>query len=120
MRAVALLLLACRSLQAQTARTLDLLDGTLPVGQRLIAATQGETLRWRITSNRAGVLHLHAYHLSLALQSGTSRELEFTAHAAGRFRLEWHAAAQGASIADGTAGGAHYAPPLAVLEVQPR
>jgi hypothetical protein len=81
---------------------------------RLIKVHQGERLRWRISSNTAGELHLHAYRLSAQLQAGQTTELAFTAHATGRFRLEWH----GASDPNAATGG-HHAPPLALLEVRP-
>jgi hypothetical protein len=98
--------------QAQPVRELAVVDGALPPGQRLIAATKGDALRWRIVSNLPGEVHVHAYRASVALQPGRPAELAFTAHATGRFRVEWHAA--------GGAAGDHPAPPLAVLEVRPR
>ena len=71
-------------------------------------------LRWRITSNAAGEVHLHAYRLSARLLPGQPAELVFTAFATGRFRLEWHAAGDNSAAPD-----AHHAPALAVLEVLP-
>lgn len=98
--------------QVQTARQLTLVNGTLPAAQRLIVATKGEALRWRLDSNVAGTVHVHAYRVSVALRPGQAVDLAFTAHATGRFRIEWHAA--------GEAGpGPHHAPPLAMLEVRP-
>jgi hypothetical protein len=95
---------------------LQLVDGVLPADQRLITALKGDALRLRVSSNTAGELHLHAYRLSLALQPGQLAELAFTAHATGRFRLEWHG-----TKAPGAARPAdHHAAPLAVLEVRPR
>jgi hypothetical protein len=101
--------------QAARPRELVLVDGALPAAERLIKATKDDALRWRVTSDRAGELHVHAYRVSLALKPGVPAELAFTVHATGRFRVEWHAAGQ----AD-VAGGAHHAPPLAMLEVRPR
>jgi hypothetical protein len=81
----------------------------------LIKARKGDKLSWRISSNTAGTLHLHAYRLTAPLQAGQSTELAFDAFATGRFRLEWHGEHDKSS---GNAG--HHAPPLAILEVLPR
>ncbi len=93
---------------------LRLVDGQVATGSRLLAALKGDALRWRITSNRPGQLHLHAYRLSVAVVPGQAAELAFVAHATGRFRIEWHAADAAA-----TAAGQHHAAPLAMLEVRP-
>ena len=95
---------------------LQLVDGLLPPAQRLVTARKGDALRLRVSSSTAGELHLHAYRLSLALQRGQTAELAFTAHATGRFRLEWHAAKTPVD----TPRADHHAAPLAVLEVRPR
>ena len=95
--------------------TLAITDGILPKAQRLIQVHKGDKLRWRISSNTAGALHLHAYRLSVQLQAGQTTELAFEAFATGRFRLEWHGAQD-----KGTAAAGHHAPPLAILEVLPR
>jgi hypothetical protein len=87
----------------------------LPKAQRLIKARKGDKLRWRISSNTAGTLHLHAYRLIAPLQAGQTKELAFDAFATGRFRLEWHGEQDKSS---GNAG--HHAPPLAIVEVLPR
>ena len=97
---------------AELVREMQLVDGTLPAAQQLITVLQGDSLRWRFTSKLAGEVHVHAYRLNVAVQPGQTAELAFTAHATGRFRVEWHAA--------GAAPGGHHAPPLATLEVRPR
>ncbi len=111
------LALSSPSTQASTKAvlTLAITDGILPKEFRLIKANKGDRLRWRISSNTAGEFHLHAYRLSAALQAGQTTELAFTAFATGQFRLEWH----GAPATSAPAAG-HHAPPLAMLEVQPR
>jgi hypothetical protein len=96
--------------------TLAIVDGTLPKAQRLIQVHQGDKLRWLISSNTAGELHLHAYRLSEKLQAGQTTELAVDAFATGRFRLEWHAV-HDKRVATATN---HHAPPLAILEVLPR
>ena len=101
--------------QPVAVRELALVDGVLPVAQRLIVAKQGDVQRWRLTSNLPGEVHVHAYRVSVTLQPGQAGELAFTAHASGRFRVEWHAAG-----AASTSSAAHHAPALAVLEVRPR
>jgi hypothetical protein len=100
--------------QTETTLTLPIVDGALPADLRRIKIHQGARLRWRISSNTAGELHLHAYRLSAKLQGGQTSEWAFTAHATGRFRLEWHGANDKSDAA-----GAHHAPPLAILEVRP-
>lgn len=100
---------------AELTRTLRIVDGALTPDQRLIKVYRGDRLRWRVISNAAGALHLHAYRLSLQLLAGQAQELAFTAFASGRFRVEWHAAGQ-----PGHAAATHHAPALAMLEVQPR
>lgn len=102
-------------LKAETTRALRIVDGTLTPDQRLIKVYQGDRLRWRVTSNASGSLHLHAYRLTMQLQAGQSQDIAFTAFATGRFRVEWHADSAPAQVA-----GAHHASALAMLEVQPR
>jgi len=100
--------------QAAAEKPLELriVEGAIAADQQLIKVTQGDLLRWRVSSNQAGELHLHAYRLSLKLQAGEEKSLAFSAFASGRFRLEWHAA-KSAPAAD-----KHQA--LAMLEVRPR
>lgn len=104
-----------RDRAGEQARELRVAGGALPVDQRLIPALKGDRLRWRITSDAAGELHLHAYRLSAAVQPGSVTELIFTAHATGRFRVEWHARGE-----TGAASHGHGSAPLATLEVRPR
>jgi hypothetical protein len=103
--------------QGVSEKTLQLtvVDGQLPAGQRLIKVDKGDQLRWRISSNTAGELHLHAYRLSVKLQAGQATELAFTAFATGKFRVEWHGLPDRMPPSD-----AHHAPALATLEVRPR
>jgi hypothetical protein len=98
---------------------LAIVDGAVPASQRLIKVQKGERLRWQISSNQTGELHLHAYRLHAALQAGKTAEMVFTAHATGKFRLEWHGAQDKASPKD-AAPSHHHGPALATLEVRPR
>jgi pullulanase/glycogen debranching enzyme len=104
---------------AEQGLALSIVDGALPAEQRLIKVQKGQALLWRITSNQAGELHLHAYRLHAAVKPGEVAGLAFTAHATGKFRLEWHGAQDKASPKD-AAPSHHHAAPLATLEVRPR
>lgn len=80
---------------------------------RVLRVVKGDAVRLRIRGDRDGEVHLHGYRLTAHLTPGSTTELAFTAHATGRFRIEWHAAAAAASTS-------HHAPPLAILEVHPQ
>ena len=69
---------------------LELKDGRLPEGQRLVRVRQGDevTLKW--TTDRPFTLHLHGYDLEARLVPQTPVEMRFTARATGRFPLEIH------------------------------
>ena len=112
-------------------RTFDLtvVNGVLPAAQRSMRVEKGDLVRWRIVSDGPGDLHLHAYRIEAKVGAGVRAELSFTAHATGRFRVEWHAVVDKAAdnavdkTASGTAPRAsahHHAPPLATLEVRPK
>lgn len=75
---------------------------------------RGDAVRIRVTSDAPGQVHLHAYRLESAARPDAPAELAFTAHATGRFRLEWHG--EGAKAAS----GGHHGPPLATLDVMPK
>lgn len=101
------------STAAEQVQVWQLTHGELAPSQRLVAVLKGDRLRWRISSDSAGELHLHGYRLSVHVQPGQTVELAFTAHATGRFPVEWHPAG------DPAAPSTHHAAPLAVLEVRP-
>ena len=93
---------------------LTIARGAAPAQSRVLRVEKGDGVRLRVTSEVAGEIHLHAYRLQVNVMPGTPAELNFTARATGRFRIEWHAA-------DGTAKkGDHHGPPLATLEVRPK
>ncbi len=104
---------------AEQGLDLSITDGVLPAEQRVIKVHKGQLLRWRIRSNQAGELHVHAYRLHAGVTPGQTAELVFTAHATGKFRLEWHGAQNKAPPTD-AAPGHHHAAALATLEVRPR
>ena len=112
-------------------RTFDLtvVNGVLPAAQRSMRVEKGDLVRWRIVSDGPGDLHLHAYRVEARVSAGVPAEVTFTAHATGRFRVEWHAVVDKAvdksvdKAASGTAPRAsahHHAPPLTTLEVRPK
>ena len=88
------------------ARTLEwrIAQGHLQQLPASLVVQQGETLRLRVTSDRADQLHLHGYDRALALKPGVPAQLELTADHSGRFDLELH----------------HSGLELGALEVQPR
>ena len=95
--------------------TLSITAGVVPVSERTIRVQKGEMVRWRVSSDAPGDLHLHAYRVDAAVLPGKPAEVAFKAFATGRFRVEWHPAAGKA-----TGGGGHHAAPLATFEVRPR
>jgi hypothetical protein len=109
-------LLACvasaRAQELPAVLELRLQHGELAAAQRRIVVSEGERVRWRVSSDAPGDLHLHAYRVAAHLEPGHAAEIGFVASATGRFPIEWHP--QG-----GEAGG-HREAPLAWLEVRPR
>ena len=97
-------------------KTFDLVvpNGAGPVATRVFRVHENDVVRLRVTSGVPGEAHLHAYRLHAKVASGHPGDLNFTARATGRFRIEWHRAAATGSTSD------HHAPPLATLEVWPR
>lgn len=85
----------------------------MPKEQRLLRVDKGDLVRIRLKADAPGEVHLHAYRLAAKVTPGSTPELEFTAHATGRFRIEWHPAGEAAK-------GDHHGPPLARLEVRPK
>ncbi len=96
---------------------LTIVKGALPAAQRTMRVQKNDVVRWRISSDAPGELHLHAYRVEAKLAAGTPAELRFKAFATGRFRIEWHAVNQSAG---GQTNAHHHALPLATLEVHPK
>ena len=94
---------------------LRIVGGSLAAAQRVIRVSKGDSVHWRITSDAAGEVHVHAYHLETKVVSGKPSELAFKAFATGRYRVEWHPA-----NGQPAAPGAQHAAPLATLEVHPK
>lgn len=89
--------------------------GQLQAAQAVLRVVKGDQVHCLIRSDLPGELHLHAYRLSARVTPDQPAELHFTAHASGRFQLEWHA--QGAA---GRSVQGHHTKPLTVLEVLPQ
>ena len=99
---------------AERTFTLVTVDGLAPPAQQTLRVTKGDKVEVNITSNVAGEVHLHGYRLVAKVAPAKTATWRFTAHATGRYRLEWHAA--GGS----DAAAPHHGPALAVLEVLPQ
>lgn len=113
MRRAALLLAAALPLAAAAAEhafTLEAGDGKRE--RPVLRVARDDTVVLTLTARSAGEAHVHGYRLAAAVKPGTPATLRFTAHATGRYRVEWHAA--------GETGSNHHGPPLATLEVMPK
>jgi ferric-dicitrate binding protein FerR (iron transport regulator) len=94
---------------------LKLTGETVPVAQRSWRVTKGDKITLRINGDTPGQLHLHAYQVDIKVVPGQTAETSFTAHATGRFRLQFHPAVpKPAGAAD------HHAGPLATIDVMPQ
>lgn len=85
-----------------------------PAKPQVLRVEKDDVVRLRVTSDAAGEVHLHGYRLEVKLAPGTPQELSFNARATGRYRIEWHPAAEAPAKSD------HHGPPLATLEVRPK
>ena len=94
---------------------LSITAGSVPAAQRTLRAQKDQLVRWRVTSDVPGELHLHAYRINASVIPGSPAEIAFKAFATGRFRVEWHPAPLKPA---GAAG--HHAAPLVTFEVRPR
>lgn len=104
--ALALLVVLCAApALGQEPRRLDLqvVGGAVATGQRVAKAVRGETLLLRVTSDRAGALHLHGYDIELKLKPGVAAEATVTLRAAGRFAAYFHATDEKSSKRHGPA-----------------
>jgi len=97
---------------AERAFTLAAVGGAVPPAQQALRVAKGDTVVVSLASDQPGEVHLHAYRLHAKVAPAQPASWRFTAHATGRFRIEWHAAG------DPSAG--HHRAPLATLEVMPK
>jgi FtsP/CotA-like multicopper oxidase with cupredoxin domain len=106
------LVLAPAAGAAERTFTLVTVEGRAPPAQQVLRVTQGDVVTINLTSNRTGEVHLHGYQKVAKLAPGKGATWKFTAHATGRYRLEWHG--MGDSLSD------HRDPALSTLEVLPK
>jgi len=59
-------------------------------GIRRETVQQGETVALVVSSDVAGLAHVHGYNLDLSLTPGVPARLEFVADVVGRFEVELH------------------------------
>ena len=83
-------------------------------GTQTIRVPKGSDVTLKFSSDTDGAVHLHAYHLELALSAHQDAQLQFNAKASGKFRVEWHPKANASRDPL-----SHEGPPLASLEVMP-
>jgi heme/copper-type cytochrome/quinol oxidase subunit 2 len=67
-------------------------EGKLVSGPSVIAVSEGDEVRIRITADRADEVHVHGYDLHAHLTPGAQAELAFKATRTGRFEFELHKA----------------------------
>ena len=104
--------LACGAAASERTFSLDAGTGTAPPPHDVLRVAQGDVVVMNFTARQAGEIHLHGYRLVAKVDPARTAQWKFTAHATGRYRLEWHAA--------GEPSTRHHAPPLSILEVVPR
>jgi hypothetical protein len=101
---------------------LNLQKGVLPKAERLVQVAKGDSVRIKLTSDQPGELHLHAYRLAAKVANANQAvDVNFKAHATGRFRFEWHPAESPAKNGVGSkAPVGHHHEAVATLEVKPK
>jgi hypothetical protein len=87
--------------------------GKVPDDMRTIRVWQDDTVRLRWTAGVPLVLHLHGYDIEKKVMPGRMTEIDFKAHATGRFPVAVHPEGETAATAHGEA-------PLVMVEVFPR
>lgn len=97
---------------------LQLIAGKVAEPQRKLRVSKGDKVTLRVSSDEAGQLHLHAYHVDATLTANQASVVSFEAYATGRFRLQWHPAKPATQPAGEAVG--HHAAALATLDVMPR
>lgn len=91
-------------------------DGEVPRAQRVLKVQHQQLVRIEWLADRALVIHLEGYDLSIHADPGKPEVMEFKAFATGRFPVHAHEVdAEG-----GPARHGHHARPLLRLEVHPK
>lgn len=70
--------------------TIAVKDGAPVGGEKTITVTSGDTVRLRVTSNVADVIHVHGYDLEKPVPAGGSVTFTFKATSEGVFDVEAH------------------------------
>jgi len=92
---------------------LEITKGQAPMSQQMIKVNKNDVVHLVISSDEPGDLHLHAYHLSVHVDSKIKSVLDFKAFATGRFPFEWHS-----EVKPSAAPKAHHKA-LAIIDVFP-
>jgi len=74
---------------------LEIAAGAAVGGAAVARVSQGNWVTIKVTSDKAGELHLHGYDLTIQVAAGETRSPPFVAHATGRFPLEIHEGGHG-------------------------
>ncbi len=90
---------------------LAIANGNVPKASRVIRVEQGDRVRFRLTTDRAMVIHLHGYDIERKVAPGKVTEFALKAHATGRFPVNVHEHGQ---------SGGHAERTLFYLEIHPR
>ena len=109
-----LLLMTLSEAAQEKVFVIELLNGKV-IGAKTMQVKRYDTVRWKVKSNDAGELHLHAYHIEIPVSPAKVSEYVFKAEASGKFQLEWHPKA----LTSTTHSVGHHEP-LAFLEVYPK
>lgn len=64
--------------------------GSVPEGQRVLRVSQGDHVEMVWTADGPAHLHLHGYDIEFEVVPGIPAEVDFDAHATGRFPVEIH------------------------------
>ena len=73
-----------------TADTIEFRDGEPVGGVKEIEATAGEIVRFTVSSDVAGEVHLHGYEIEKPIKAGGSVDFAFPADIDGQFEIEIH------------------------------
>lgn len=89
----------------------------VPRAQRVLKVRHDDDVRIEWRSDRAAVIHLEGYDISVHADPGQSVTMAFKAHATGRFPVHAH---EVDAAAGGPARHGHHTRPLLRLEVHPK
>lgn len=93
---------------------IELLNGKLQ-SPKTMRVKRYDKVALKVISNEVGELHIHAYHIEIPVSTSVTSDYIFVANVSGKFKLEWHPAAQ-----TGEANKLRHKEPLAFLEVYPQ